>query len=272
MTHKITRQKLGGNSEGERYAFARSLGCPLAERTCKEWSVRSTVQHSSVEMEEAYHTFRGKGGRDEGICSHPGAAIRKGYKVNYHRAVRITWVRCVSWIDRDGRAWMVCHNHLYRLPRGNWTHDDEMLALDGERMGAIRLARLAEKRGEVYPFLAALLPDNTRLVRDMVARRSVSPRRLLAVRDVHLRGWIAERCGGLAKVASKLRLVERTKEGELRCGERIGLTTDILVVRDSTSGERFALGVPRRGGKQRTVRNALRALNRIPQTKIVAQS
>lgn len=32
----------------------------------------------------AYHTFRGKKGRDGGVCMYPGAAMRKGYDVDYH--------------------------------------------------------------------------------------------------------------------------------------------------------------------------------------------
>jgi hypothetical protein len=215
----------------------------------------------------AQHTFRGS----NHLVKYPGAAIRQGYKLDYHPAVRRTWLRSVSWIDTDGRAWYVAHNHLYLLPRGNWTRNEKSLELEGEPIGGIALAEMAAERGEVFPYLATLLHDR-RLVRDVVARRPVSAKRLMRVQDAHLRGYIAQRCGGLAKIASKLPLVQRTDAGELRDASRIGMTTDVLVVRDSTSGERYALGVPRRRGKQRTVRRALRDLNGIAPSKIVAES
>lgn len=267
----VSRQKLGGTRD-ERYEFAISLGCPVAERKGNDWNVGATVKSSYVVMEAAYHTFRGKGGRDGGICMYPGAARRAGYKTDYHRAVRDTFVRSIAWIDRDGRAWYVAHNHLYLLPRGQWSQQDASLQLDGEPVSGLALAEMAKERGEVFPHLASLLPHDQRLVRDVIARKPVSAKRLLSIPDAHLRGYVAQRCGGLDRVAAKLPLVERTKDGELRDPSRLGMTTDLLVVRDATSGERFALGVPRRGGKQRTVRNALRSLNGIAQSKIVAQS
>jgi len=265
------QQKLGGNRE-DRYDFAVSLGCPVAERKGKEWEVRSTTEASHTVMEASYHTFRGGKGREGGVCQYPGSARRAGYKTDYHRAVRDTYVRSVAWIDDAGRAWYVAHNHLYLLPRGEWTQHDDSLYLDGERVLGIELARLSAERGEVFPYLASLLPRDQRLVRDVVASRPVSVKRLLSIPDTHLRGYVAQRCGGLAKVAAQLPLVERTKDGELRDATRIGMTTDLLIVRDSTSGERFALGVPRRSGKSRSVKRALRDLNGIPQSKIVAAS
>lgn len=261
------RQKLGGDRD-DRYEFARSLGAPLAKREGYRWDVASCVGRSHAKVAAAYHTYRGSDSR----VQYPGVALQKGYKLDYHPAVRQTWLRSVSWIDTDGRAWYVAHNHLYLLPRGNWARGEGSLELDGEPIGGIDLAEMAAERGEVFPYLAALLPVDRRLVRDVVARRPVSAKRLMRVRDAHLRGYIAQRCGGLAKIAGRLPLVERTDAGELRDASRIGMTTDVLVVRDSTSGERYALGVPRRSGKQRTVRRALRDLNGIAPSKIVAES
>lgn len=266
ITSRMSRQKLGGTRDS-RYAFAVSLGCPVAERKGDEWNVSSAAE-SRVKMAAAYHTWRGT----DNVVSHPGAALRKGYKLDYHRAVRHTYVRSLAWIDAEGRAWYVAHNHLYLLPRGNWTQEGESLHLDGVAIGGIDLAEMARDRGEVFRGLAALLPNDARLVRDVVARRPITAKRLMSIPDAHLRGYIAERCGGLVRIASQLPLVERTTDGELRDASRIGMTTDLLIVRDATSGERFALGVPRRSGKSRTVRRALRDLNGISQSKIVAQS
>jgi hypothetical protein len=262
-----TSVHLGGDRDA-RYDFALSLGAEVAERKGEDWDVCSTLEESSVEMDPAYHTWRDSGR----VVLLPGAAIRAGHRLDYHRAVRTTWLRSAAWIDGDGTSWYLAHDHLYRLPRGDWTQGKDSLALDGRPVSGLDLAAMAADRGEVYPHLGALLLADPRLVRDVIARRTVSAKRLMSVPDAHLRGYIAERCGGLARVASRLPLVERTEDGELRDASRIGMTTDLLIVRDSTSGERFALGVPRRRGRARTVRRALRDLNGIAQTKIIAQS
>lgn len=62
--------------------------CRLAPSTNVPITVVDGDSPPVMTGEGPYHTFRGKKGRDGGVCHYPGAAIRRGFKVDYHPDTR----------------------------------------------------------------------------------------------------------------------------------------------------------------------------------------
>lgn len=185
------------------------------------------------------------------------------------------WANAGSWTNR---RWRLEVSHSSPVPAGknttvwraaNGLAYESLVSVLGRRSwnhgGGERMDVTAETKND---------PARVRLARDIIAGKNVDPRRLMSISDVHARAWAVGRCGGWERVTGLLPLLERTPRGELFDGAAAGLSSDLLVVRDPSTGRKYALHAPRPGRRNipRTVDCALRAINRVAASKIVAES
>ncbi len=116
-------------------------------------------------------------------------------------------------------------------------------------------------------------PARVAFARAIIAREPVPAESLLDIEDAHARAWAIEQTGGVERIAAALPVIEATDAGTLRDGAAAGLVTDVLEVVCPSTGRAYFLGVERpRQARYRTVRRALRSINGIEGSRLVAQA
>lgn len=116
-------------------------------------------------------------------------------------------------------------------------------------------------------------PKRLSLARSIISRKKVSVKKLMTIADTHARAWAVELTGGWGRMTKLMTVVQKTKDGTLLSGEKVGLTSDMLLVTCPSTGSKYALMVPRgTRATTRTVKAALKHVNGIDHSKIIAAS